>query len=65
MKNLLASARLEIMLLREQNQIMKAQLSIVDVFAVALGLKPKDQEMTIDVAWQLQQKIEELEKAER
>jgi hypothetical protein len=39
---------------------------IVDVFAVALGLKYNNGGVeSIDVAWQLQRKIDEIEKEEK
>jgi len=60
MKNLLQSAHQEIIQLRRRNEIMSAQLAVIDVFAAALGLRRENQGMSIDVAWELQRKIEEL-----
>lgn len=60
MKNLLQSAHQEIIQLRRHNEIMSAQLAVIDVFAAALGLRRDTQGMSIDVAWELQRKIDEL-----
>ena len=57
LKQLLTSARFEILELRRRNEILSAQLSVVEVFAAALGLKRQEQPQTIDVAWQLEREI--------
>lgn len=61
MKQLLERARLEILDLRRRNEVLSAQMGIVEVFAAALGLKRNEGAMAPDVAWELQRKIEELE----
>jgi hypothetical protein len=64
MKNLLASARIEILQLREQNKILSAQMGVVEIFAAALGMKRGNQCMSTDVAWELEREIERLEAEE-
>lgn len=60
MKNLLMEAKNEIISLRRRNEILEAQMGIVEVFATALGLKSHPVGMAEDVAWKLQRKIDEL-----
>jgi hypothetical protein len=60
MKDLLNRARHEIISLRRDNEILAAQVGIVNVFAVALGLKPANQGASIDVAWELEREIDQL-----
>ena len=62
MKRLLIDAKEEILSLRRRNEILEAQVGVVVVFAAALGLKRNEQGMGEDVAWKLQQKIDELDK---
>lgn len=64
MKNLLTQAKNEIQGLRRNNEILSAQMGVVDVFAAALGLKRDSGGMCPDVAWELQRKIDELSKAQ-
>jgi hypothetical protein len=64
MLNLLNSAKREILELRRRNELLAAQMSVVEVFAAATGLRRNDScGMTIDVAWELERAIEELQKA--
>jgi hypothetical protein len=65
MKQLLIDAMNEIHSLRRHNEILNAQLGIVEVFAAALGMKKNEGGMTSDVAWQISKKIEELDEQER
>ena len=60
MKELLTEARQEILDLRRRNEILSAQMGVVEVFAAALGLKRGEGGMAPDVAWALQKKIDEL-----
>jgi hypothetical protein len=61
MKHLLLEAKHEIEALRRRNEILQAQVEVVEVFSVALlGPRPP-QGMSIDVAWSLQKKINELD----
>ena len=60
MRELLTEARREILDLRRRNEILSAQMGVVEVFAAALGLKRGEGGMSPDVAWALQRKIEEL-----
>lgn len=60
MKNLLMEAKNEIISLRRRNEILEAQMGIVEVFAAALGLKPGQPGASPDVVWALQRKIDEL-----
>ena len=67
MKNLLNEARHEILKLRRQNEILRAKVEMIDLFAVVLHTKPAypDQCSAVDVAWQLQTEIDKLNEAER
>lgn len=60
MKELLIEARQEIIGLRRRNEILSAQMGVVEVFAAALGLKRNEGGMAPDIAWALQAKIDEL-----
>ena len=60
MENLLNHAKHEIISLRRQNEILAAQMGVVEVFAAALGLKRERGGEAIDVVWELQKKIDEL-----
>lgn len=60
MKELLIEARQEILDLRRRNEILTAQMGVVEVFAAALGLKRNEGGMAPDVAWELQKQIDEL-----
>lgn len=60
MKELLNSARHEIIELRRRNEVLAAQMAVVEVFAAALGMKHSERGETIDVVWELQRKIDEL-----
>ena len=64
MKNLLNDARHEILNLRRQNEILSAQMAVVEVFAAAFGLKRAHPGEAPDVAWALQKKIDELSASE-
>lgn len=60
MKQLLERARSEILQLRRRNEILSAQMGVVEVFAAALGLRRNEGAMAPDVAWELEKQIEEL-----
>lgn len=61
MKQLLNDAHHEIMRLRRDNEILRAQMGVVEVFAAVVGLKRNEGGMaTVDVAWQLQKEIDRL-----
>jgi hypothetical protein len=61
MKQLLNSARCEILELRRTNEVLAAQMAVVEIFAAALGLKRNQGGMAPDIAWELQKKIDELD----
>lgn len=61
MKNVLENAKQEIVYLRRQNEILNAQVGVIEVFAAALGLRNNQKGMAIDVVWELQQAINSLE----
>jgi len=63
MKDLLLRAKHEIVALRRSNELLSAQMEIVQVFAVALGIRPQNQGACVDVAWELQREIDKLEAA--
>jgi hypothetical protein len=60
MKQLLIDARHEILDLRRRNELLSAQMAVVEIFAAALGLKRNEGGMSPDVAWSLEKKINEL-----
>jgi hypothetical protein len=60
MKDLLKRASAEIRSLRRQNEILEAQMGVVEVFAAALGLKRENRGMGIDVAWELEREADKL-----
>ena len=63
MTDLLNHALQEIRDLRKRNEILSAQMGVVEVFAAALGLKRSEGGASPDVAWALQKKIDELSAA--
>ncbi|HKI53913.1 MAG TPA: hypothetical protein VJ987_07290 [Anaerolineales bacterium] len=63
MKNLLNEAKHEIINLRRRNEILEAQIGVVEVFAAALGLKRGPRGESPDVVYALQKKIDELDVA--
>jgi hypothetical protein len=60
MKELLIQARHEIISLRKRNEVLEAQVGIVEIFAAALGLKHENRGASGDVAWLLEKKIDTL-----
>jgi hypothetical protein len=61
MKDLLQRSKFEIESLRRRNEILTAQIDIVEIFAKALGLTRNKGGMSPDIAWELQRKIDEIE----
>jgi hypothetical protein len=60
MRELLAKARFEILELRRRNEILSAQVAVVEVFANCVGLRSNGDCQTIDVAWEIERTLEEL-----
>ena len=62
MKILLNEARHEILDLRRANEILRAKVEVMELFACVLHTQPArgSQGMAPDVAWALQKKIDEL-----
>ena len=60
MKHLLQDAKNEIVDLRRRNEILTAQIGVVEVFAAALGFKRAECGMALDVIWALQKEIDRL-----
>ena len=67
MKNTLASAKHEIIALRRQNELLRAKVEVMDLFAVVLHTKPAypDQCVSVDVVWEIERELEELELLEQ
>ena len=66
MRELLFQAKEEIVCLRRNNEIMRAQLAIVDVFAAACGLKSDSQAMSsIDIVWKIEKELAKVDKLEK
>lgn len=66
MKHLLIEAEAEIQRLRRRNEILAAQINIVEVFATTAGMRQgrDGMAMGVDVAWRLRQEIDAIEKKE-
>lgn len=64
---LLANAMHEIRELRRRNELLSAKVEMVDLFACVLHRQPasRSQGATVDVAWLLQKKIDEIEQSAR
>ncbi len=60
MKELLMQAREEIVTLRRRNEILEAQVGVVEIFAAALGFKRNERGKAVDIAWLLQRRIDEM-----
>ena len=62
MKHLLMEAKNEIVSLRRQNELLAAQVRVVNIFEAALfGPRPQ-QGMSPDVVWAIEKKLVELDK---
>lgn len=66
-KHLLLEAKAEIESLRRQNEILHAKVSTMELFATVLHTDPRypSQAMAVDVAWNIQRAVEEIEAKER
>lgn len=62
MKDLLNDARHEILALRRDNEILRAKVEVMDLFALVLNTTPnyRSQGMSEDVAWKLQKEIDSI-----
>lgn len=67
MKDLLISARAEILELRRRNEILAAKVETMELFATVFRTQPNygSQGMSVDVAWQLAKQIQALEEVPR
>ncbi len=65
MKILLIEARSEIIVLRRQNELLTAKVSMIELFELVLRTRPAIPQHGEgeDVAWKLQRKIEDLDDA--
>jgi|GEM_PF-2244309 len=63
MKELLLNAKTEINTLRRDNEILRAKVEVMDLFAVVLHTAPArfSQGAAPDVAWALQKEIDKIE----
>lgn len=57
-KRLMLDAAREIRELRRMNDLMAAQVSVVEVFRAALLGPPRSQGQSVDVAWVLERRAE-------
>jgi len=63
LEGLLNEARAEILTLRRSNEILRAKVEMIDLFACVLHTEParrRSEGIAPDVAWALQKKIDEL-----
>ena len=59
LKDVLQDAKNEIIRLRRNNELLSAQVHVVEIFAAALfGPNRNAQGMSIDIAWSLQKEID-------
>ena len=65
LESLLNSTRYEIMQLRRDNEILRAKVETMDLFALILKPRYGSQGASPDIAWALQKKIDELAAAEK
>jgi hypothetical protein len=65
MQHLLLNAKAEIQRLRRENEILHAKVSTMELFATVLHTNPHypSQAMAVDVAWELQKAIDEIDNA--
>jgi len=61
LKQVMNSARCEILELRHRNEILAAKADTLEIFAVAFRMRDGQQGMCPDVAWELQRTIDSLE----
>lgn len=60
LKELLTNAMHEIRNLRRANEILGAQMQVVEAFSLALGMPRSSNGMAPDIVWALEKKIKEL-----
>lgn len=60
-KQVMNSARCEILELRRRNELLAAKVDAMEIFAVALGMRNGQRGESIDVAWELQNAINSLD----
>ena len=60
MQNALQGAKLEILRLRRENEILGAQAAVVEVFAAVLGLRRANNTASPDIVHELQKAIDRL-----
>lgn len=56
--DLLTRAKHEITQLRRHNEVLSAQVSVVEVFAAALGLRSPQGGMSPDVVWEIERHLD-------
>jgi len=63
---ILNEAKHEITSLRRQNEILRAKVEVMDLFACVLHTQPAQhvQGMCVDIAWQLEKEAARLEEAQ-
>lgn len=63
LKHLLQDARGEILQIRRENEILRAKVEMIELFACLLHTQParSSQGMAPDVAWAIQKKLDELQ----
>ncbi|MBK8772856.1 MAG: hypothetical protein IPM06_20830 [Rhizobiales bacterium] len=56
-RRLLRTAAAEIRALRRHNELLNAQVGVMEVFAAALGLRKNENGATIDIVWEIERAL--------
>ena len=66
LKHILMQAREEILTLRRRNEVLQAQIDVMELFGLTLRTKPNfaSVSMGVDIAWELAREIEALHNKE-
>lgn len=61
----LQEAAFEIRELRRLNEVLSAKVSVMEIFAAALGLRHGEQVMKPDVVWKIDKALQDMEKKDK
>jgi len=60
-QQLLRAAKHEITALRRRNEVLNAQVGVVEVFAAALGLRKNESGATVDIVWEIERALDRVD----